>query len=88
MSCELRPLPVTLTGSIVEDRLVMVPVKHDDHDIRMIFESVISDYGLPADRCIIELKDLSGGMTSYASALPLSLAREAVRRYWKVDQAA
>jgi hypothetical protein len=60
MSGELRPLPVPLIGSIVEDRLVMVPVKHDDHDLRIIFESVISDYGLPADGCIIELKNLSG----------------------------
>jgi hypothetical protein len=80
MSAQLSVLPIALSGSIAEDPLVMIPVEHDNFVMRTILEGVVTDYGLPADRCVIEMRDLSGTLTDYAFALPLSLALEAGRR--------
>ena len=80
MSSQFYALAVTLLGSIIEDPLVMIPIENDDCAMRTSLEDVIADCGLPAERCVVELRDLTGTVTDYAFVLPLSLVREAARR--------
>ncbi len=80
MPVQILAFPINVSGPIAEDPLVLIPVEQDDAVIRTILEDVISDYGLPAEHCVIEIRDPSGTLTDYAFALPLSVALEAGRR--------
>jgi hypothetical protein len=73
-------VPTISSADLLDDPMVLIPCEWNDWGVRRILDDLRMGAAL-GDDCVLSVLDLSGALTHYAYALPLSLAQEAV---WKM----